>query len=203
LAEEVGRPVVVVTRAADPWRGSARAPAGFDLADAFTACGDLFERFGGHAAAAGCSLLPERFEAFRDRFGRLAATFIAGDARPALRLDLVLDARAVDYALHRELSPLEATGDAPILLGIHGLVVARVRQVNGGHLQVTLRRGREVLDGICFGRAEELAPELAEGQTLDVVARVSSRAFGGFESLQLEIRDLAPAGTLKPAAAAA
>jgi hypothetical protein len=34
-----------------------------------------------------------------------------------------------------------------------------------------------------------------------VVARISSRTFGGFESLQLEIRDAAPSG-MHPEAAA-
>ena len=34
---------------------------------------------------------------------------------------------------------------------------------------------------------------------IDVVARLSSRRFGGFESLQLDVRDVAPAGTLRSA----
>nr|MBA2275533.1 hypothetical protein [Chloroflexota bacterium] len=63
-------------------------------------------------------------------------------------------------------------------------------------LQLTLRKGREVIDGICFGREEDLSGTLREGQALDIVARLASRVFGGFESLQLEIRDVAPAGAL-------
>ncbi|MEO8463185.1 MAG: hypothetical protein ABI555_08230, partial [Chloroflexota bacterium] len=34
----------------------------------------------------------------------------------------------------------------------------------------------------------------AEGDRVDVVARLMSRRFGGVESLQLEVRDAAPAG---------
>jgi MFS superfamily sulfate permease-like transporter len=82
------------------------------------------------------------------------------------------------------------------LLGVAGLNVARVRAANGGHTQLLLRKGRsEVLDGVCFGR-EELATEIHEGDQIDVVARLASRTFGGFESIQLEIRDVAPAGSL-------
>jgi hypothetical protein len=40
-----------------------------------------------------------------------------------------------------------------------------------------------------------------EGDRIDVVARISSRTFGGFESLQLEIRDAAPSGSHPEAAA--
>ena len=65
-----------------------------------------------------------------------------------------------------------------------------------------LRRGREVLDGIAFGR-DDLAVSLAEGDVVDVVARLDSRQFGGFETLQLDVRDVAPGGHLVGLAAAA
>jgi single-stranded-DNA-specific exonuclease len=196
LVEEHGRPAVVVTRAAHPWRGSARAPAGFDLAEAFVACADLFQRHGGHAAAAGCSLLPDRYPELRERILRLAATLPAPDPAPALRLDLVCEAGAVGYDLYRELLGLEGTGEEQALIGIHGLTVGRVRETEGGHLQITLRRGREVLDGISFGGAERLAGSLHEGRAIDVAARLASRSFGGFDSLQLEVHDVAPPGGL-------
>jgi hypothetical protein len=81
------------------------------------------------------------------------------------------------------------------MVGIAGFVVARVRAASGGHTQQTLRRGNEVLDGICFGRSD-LVESVHEGQVVDVVARLSTRTYGGFESLQLDIRDVAPAGWL-------
>ena len=59
IAEEEGRPTLVLSTAADPWRGSARSAGGVDLAAAFADCADLFERFGGHPAAAGCHVDPE------------------------------------------------------------------------------------------------------------------------------------------------
>ena len=57
-----------------------------------------------------------------------------------------------------------------------------------------------MLDGIAFGRAD-IAALVQEGDRIDVVARISSRTFGGFESLQLEIRDAAPSGSHPEAAA--
>jgi hypothetical protein len=58
-----------------------------------------------------------------------------------------------------------------------------------------------VLDGIAFGR-DDLAVSLAQGDVIDVVARLDSRQFGGFETLQLEVRDVASAGHLARLAAA-
>lgn len=205
LAEERNLPAVVFSTLAEPWRGSARSARGFDLAAAFTACAPHFERFGGHAGAAGCSLRSAEFERFRDRIERLAAAFRPaeedgpaepeGDERAPLRLDLALRAEHVDYPLLRELARLEPAAEAPAVLGIAGLTVLRARAVAGGHAQLTVRKGREVLDGVAFGRPE-LAEQIREGDRVDVVARLTSRTFGGFESLQLEIRDVAPAGSL-------
>jgi hypothetical protein len=65
---------------------------------------------------------------------------------------------------------------------------------------LTLRRERDVLDGIAFGRPD-IAEVVREGDRLDVVARLTSRRFGGYESLQLEIRDVATSGS-HPASAA-
>jgi single-stranded-DNA-specific exonuclease len=195
LADELGRPAIVVSRALEPWRVSARSAGGFDLAAAFGQCSELLERHGGHPAAAGCHLAAEAYPDFRAKLLELAGATPPRAGRPSLRLDLVQSASAVDYVLFRELTLLEECGDAPPIVGIAGLTVARVRPANGGHTQLTLRKGADVIDAICFGRAD-LAGMLAEGVSVDVAARLSSRRFSGLETLQLEIRDVAPAGHL-------
>jgi single-stranded-DNA-specific exonuclease len=194
LADELGRPTVVVSRVVSPWRASARSAGGFDLAAAFEACADLLERHGGHPAAAGCHVLEERLPAFRERLATLASRMPPSDPRPSLAIDLVQSASSVDHLLLGELAPLERSGEAPPLVGIAGLSVARARLANGGHTQLTLRKGIDVIDGICFGRTDLAA--LREGQAVDVVARLSQRSFAGLDALQLEVRDVAEPGSL-------
>ena len=63
----------------------------------------------------------------------------------------------------------------------------------GDTRQLVLRRERDVIDGIAFGRPD-LAGTLSEGDRVDVVARLASRMFGGMETLQLEIRDVSTSG---------
>jgi single-stranded-DNA-specific exonuclease len=213
LADEHGIPAIVFSTTVEPWRGSARGVPGFDLAAAFTECGDLFERFGGHAAAAGCHLPSERYPEFRVRIAQLAGAAAIPVASPESRrptrsrsprplvLDLVVRAESADYVLLRELAPLDEGADDPPLVGLAGFVVTRVRRVRGDHTQLTLRRERDVVDAICFGRSD-LADSLQEGMPIDVVARLSSRTFGGYESLQLDVRDVAPAGLLRALAQA-
>jgi single-stranded-DNA-specific exonuclease len=202
LAEETGRPAVVGAELGAVVRASCRSGGGVDLAATLERCGDLLLRHGGHAGAAGFEIAADRWDAFRERFEGLSQTDRPADGRPALQVDLALPARTVDYALLRELRRLAPTGpgNPEPLVAILGLTVARVRAVNGGHTQLTLRRDPDVLDAIAFGR-DDLPGLLTEGERVDVVARLASRAFGGFESLQLEVRDVAPSGS-HPAAAA-
>ena len=84
--------------------------------------------------------------------------------------------------LYRELAGLApcGPGNAEPLVAVLGLTVTRVRAATGGHSQLTLRRDRDVLDGIAFGRPD-IAETVREGDRLDVVARLTSRTFGGFE----------------------
>jgi hypothetical protein len=107
-------------------------------------------------------------------------------------IDLAVPALDVDYRLFRELAGLApyGPGNPDPLVAILGLTVTRVRAATGGHSQLTLKRQLDVLDGIAFGRSD-IAEVVHEGDRLDVVARLTSRTFGGFESLQLDIRDVA------------
>ncbi|MEI7744811.1 MAG: single-stranded-DNA-specific exonuclease RecJ [Chloroflexota bacterium] len=196
LADELGRPAIVGTRIGDVIRASCRSDGRLNLAETLTACGDLFVRFGGHAAAAGFELPVERWDAFTERFLAAAASAPPVDARTPLAVDLALPAGYVDYDLYRDLERLGpcGVGNPLPLVAVLGLTVQRVRAATGGHTQLVLRRDRDVVDGIAFGRAD-LATSLAEGDRVDVVARLASRRFGGLETLQLEVRDVAPSGS--------
>jgi single-stranded-DNA-specific exonuclease len=196
LADETGRPAVVGTRIGDVIRASCRGDGRLSLVAALTACGDLFVRFGGHAAAAGFELPVARWDEFTDRFGELAAAAAPDDTRPVLAVDLALPAGYVDYGLFRDLARLApcGPGNPDPLVAVLGLTVQRVRAANGGHTQLVLKRDRDVLDGIAFGRPD-LAVTVTEGERVDVVARLASRVFGGLETLQLEVRDVASSGS--------
>ncbi len=195
LADETGRPVVIGADLDGMIRASCRGDGGLDLASALDTCDDLLVRHGGHAAAAGFEIPTERWGAFVDRFVRLAADAGPADPRRALDVDLALPAMLVDYDLFRDLARIGpcGTGNPEPLVAVLGLTVQRVRAANGGHTQLVLRRERDVLDAIAF-RWPELVDLVSEGDRVDVVARLASRAFGGLETLQLEVRDLSASG---------
>ena len=195
LADERRRPAIVGADLGPVVRASCRSAGTLHLADALAACDDLLIRHGGHAGAAGFEIATERWAEFRERFLALAAAAGPPDLVPSLTVDLAIRGRDVDYALHRDLQRLApcGVGNPEPLVAVLGLTVTRVREADGGHSQLTLRRRLDVLDGIAFGWPE-LAREVAEGDVIDVLAQLRSRRFGGIESLQLEIRDAAPSG---------
>jgi single-stranded-DNA-specific exonuclease len=199
LAEDFGRPAVVATVLDADFgtlRASCRGGGGVNMAEALIACADLLIRHGGHAAAAGFDIDADRWPEFTERFTSIASAVTARpEGPPALALDLVLPADAVDFSLARELRLLEPSGPgnpAP-MVGVRGFRVVRVRSAKGGATQLVLGRTRDVLDAVAF-RRPDLAAMLHEGDRIDVVARVSSRQFGGFESLQLEVIDVSAEG---------
>ncbi len=196
LAEDRGRPAVVGAVLGDVVRASCRSDGGLDLGAALERCGDLFIRHGGHAGAAGFEIAADRWDAFRERFLALAEAAAPPDPRVSIAIALAMPAGEVDYDLYRELAGLApcGPGNPDPLVAALGLTVTRVRAATGGHTQLTLRRERDVLDGIAFGRSD-IAETVREGDRVDVVARLTSRRFGGFESLQLDIRDVASSGS--------
>ena len=196
LVDERSRPAIVGADLGPLVRASCRSDGSLHLADALAACDDLLLRHGGHAGAAGFEIATERWPEFRERFLALAAASAPPDPVPSLAIDLALRGRDVDYALQRDLLRLApcGTGNPEPLVAVLGLTVMRAREADGGHSQLVLKRRLDVLDGIAFGWPE-LAGQVAEGDVIDVVARLMSRRFGGIESLQLEIRDAAPSGS--------
>jgi single-stranded-DNA-specific exonuclease len=194
LAEDRARPAIVASELGDVLRASCRAPEGYDLAGTLAACDDLLVRHGGHRGAAGLEVRADRWDEFRARFLHLIGTAGAPDPLPEIRLDLALPARAADYRLLEHLAALGPTGpgNPEPLVGVHGLTVTRVRAAAGGHAQLTLRRDVDVVDAIAFDRGD-LTETVHEGDRVDIAGRLASRRFGGIESLQLVVVDVAPA----------
>src|SRR6476660_548754 len=68
LVERYNRPVVLLAGGEGVWKGSGRSIPSFDLHGALRGCAQFLQRFGGHRAAAGLSILPEFVEPFADAF---------------------------------------------------------------------------------------------------------------------------------------
>ncbi|MDD9952256.1 MAG: DHHA1 domain-containing protein [Zetaproteobacteria bacterium] len=120
LVEEYWKPVWLFDRGEKICKGSARSIPGFDVTDAMSAAGDLFLKFGGHAAAGGFSFEPQQEEAIRDRITRWAEQRRGEQPQlwqSQIAYDAVLDPRLLTVDLPQRLAPLRPFGhsfEAPL-----------------------------------------------------------------------------------------
>ena len=127
--------------------GSCRSIAAFDITALLRRNEDLFERYGGHRAAAGFSLDAARLTAARERLiADAGAQLTPEDLTPTIDVEAELPLGAVNGELLRWLNRLGPHGQGnptPRFLG-RGVRIEDSRAVgqDGSHLQFTLREGR-------------------------------------------------------------
>lgn len=181
-------------------RGSARAPQGFNLIEAFTSCQQFFVKYGGHKAAAGCTIQEEAVAALADAFEEEARKQLGdGEAVPELRVDALAALGEIDGQLIRELERLEPFGNsnpAPILCSMGVEVLPQsIRVMKDTHLAFTVRQGERRFNVIGFGMAERFytdpVPSLA-----DIAYTPQLSTWRGETTVQLVLKDLRPAEEL-------
>jgi len=111
VLQEFYRPTLIIGGENGEMRGSGRSIAGFDLAAALRECDDLLLRHGGHAMAAGLSVLPGKIDELRERLNTIARRQLhPDDLQPPLRLDAELGLAEIDIPALAELEKLKPTG---------------------------------------------------------------------------------------------
>jgi single-stranded-DNA-specific exonuclease len=113
IVEQFHRPTLVLSTNAEEGTatGSGRSIPGFHLLQGLEHVHDVFERFGGHRQAAGCTLAIGRIPELRERLNRYAAGVLAAeDFVPIVELDADLEFRCIGDAMMAELARLEPHG---------------------------------------------------------------------------------------------
>ena len=147
--------------------GSARAPEGFNIRDAFVACDEVLERYGGHAAAGGFGVKEGRIDDFRrmfceycERISSVGSDLMDRKNEP----DLWVEPSDLTLELAEELRQLEPFGEGnrePVF-GLRGVFLSDVKPLgmDGKHLSVTLRGSG--LRAIQWGRGDSVERLRAE-----------------------------------------
>jgi single-stranded-DNA-specific exonuclease len=193
LVERYHRPVVLIAGTDGLWKGSGRSIAAFDLHAALTACAEFLERFGGHRAAAGLSIVPEWIEPFADAF--------AARAEEVLTEEELLTTTAVDAVVPRgtkltlelaselrRLAPF-GLGNPDVTLLAPGCELGDLATVGEGkHLRFRVRRdGSDAGGAIAFGQGGQLDRFRRVGR-YDVAFRLQENQWNGTVAPQLVVR---------------
>jgi single-stranded-DNA-specific exonuclease len=193
IVEAICRPTVLVALEGDVGKGSGRSIPAFDLHSALTSCRESFIRFGGHRAAAGITIERGKVEGFAEGFNEVARERLTpDDLVHDLRIDLELPLSAATMELDsllRHFEPFGIGNPAPVFVARGVRLAAAPRTVGQGHLKLRLEQDGATLDSIGFGLAA-LAPELRQGDRVDVAFRLDCDEWDGAPRLQARIADV-------------
>lgn len=199
LVETYYRPAVVMEQGEHESRASCRSIPEFDITHALDQCADLLVRHGGHAQAAGFTVLNQNIPALYERLLHITHQALAGRSlQPTLSIEACVDAADLSMRLVDELARLEPTGhqNGQPMLMTRGLQVLETRKVgrDGDHLKLKLMRpGGAPLDAIGFGLGSRAAQIVG---CVDVVYHLEINQYNGNRSLQLNVQDARPAEDL-------
>ncbi|MGH3041138.1 MAG: DHHA1 domain-containing protein [Gaiellaceae bacterium] len=195
LVERFGRPVVLVAGGQDgeEWTGSGRSIPTFDLHAGLGACSGLLGRWGGHRAAAGLSIAPERLEAFAQAFAEHAAGVLTEAVlRRVTPVDAVVRGRELTLGLCEELERLApfGLGNPNVTLLAVGCELSELGAVGEGkHLRLAVTAGGARSGAIAFGRGAALDRYRRPG-SYDVSFRLEANRWNGTVTPQLVVREI-------------
>ena len=191
IVDQYHRPAVVMSLVDGMIRGSARSIQEFDVGGALESCGELFTRHGGHRAAAGFEMSPEKLPELEARLVAIAEERLDDlPARPPLYIDAELPVSHLvgdTFRWLKDLEPFGAANRTPTFL-TRGMQPLHVRQLgnNGQHLRLKLKDGRVVWDAIAFRQGAQIPQDSSR---LDVVYNIGTERRGDNEVLALKVLD--------------
>jgi single-stranded-DNA-specific exonuclease len=197
IVERFYRPTLVLGMEDGKAVGSGRSIRGFHLLDALTSASDLFDRFGGHAAAAGFALAAEKVPDLESRFEEYARKNLTStDLEPLLRIDAEVSLDDLDWKAYDELRRLEPCGagnPTPVLSARDVTIEVPPRILKEKHLKLRVRQGAASFDALGWQMAA-LGPKLNTGDRVDLAFTLESNSFRGETNLQLVLKDVQPRG---------
>ena len=196
IAEKLHRPCVVIAIKDGVGHGSARSIPGFHLLRSLESCQELFEQFGGHAAAAGMKIRVENIPALRARLNEYAATELSDDdLTPVLKIDALVTSKSLGMDLVNSLSSFEPFGAGnpkPVFVTRALTLCEEPLVMKDKHLKLKLL-------GECGSRFEAVwwdGVDRSNGQTLKPNSRIElayvaeTNSWQGNTRLQLVVEDL-------------
>jgi len=198
VLQQFYRPTIIVGGDGEQWRGSGRSIAGFDLAGALRECGDLLVRHGGHAMAAGLSILPGNMDQFRSRLNDLARRALKPEElQPVLHLDAEVGLEEMSFECLRHLGRLKPTGQGnpPVQFCARNLTHQRPLQrlgVEKQHVKMWVTDGTTTHEAVWWGGGNQSLPL----GRFDLSFTPQINQYNGLRSVQLKALDWKPsAGT--------
>ena len=199
LAEKYAKPVIVISLDASGKPeavGSGRVGGtNINLYDALSECEERLVRFGGHAAAAGITILENQLEGFREDFCEaVSRQWVEKEVVPQINIDAEATLGQLTLEVVRQmetLAPFGAGNPRPILCCREVELDEPARKMGSGerHLTVKLRQGSKVIRAVAFGAAD-WCDELNEiNSSIEIAYRPVINEFRGYRNVEIHLVD--------------
>ena len=196
VMETYYRPTIVFTKSGDKLAASARSVKGFDIYEALTQCADLIAQFGGHKYAAGLTLEPKHFEAFKERFEQVVAASIDPQLLiPEIKIDSRMNMDRISpkfYRILKQFAPFGPGNSAPCFLAedLHDTGYAKGVGEESKHLKLAVYQpGSAPIGAIGFNLGDKLEL-IRDRQAFCAVFSIEENEWNGKVDLQLKIKDI-------------
>ena len=200
IAEKFYRPTIVLSIEDGVAHGSARSIAGYHLLNGLDSCKELFEQYGGHAAAAGMKIKRENIEHLQKRLNAHAAEILsAEDLIPEIKIDAVVSSQTLNLDLVRELKRFEPFGmgnSRPRFVTRNLTLTVEPYVMKEKHLKLKLadQDGKQFeavwWDGVDKSKKQTLKPK----SRIELAYTPEANNWNGNTRLQLVVEDLRETG---------
>jgi len=197
LAEKFSRPAIIVGGNGRHAVGSARSPVSVNVLDVLRLGEEHYLKFGGHARAAGFSLLaqnvPKLEQTLRERIG----PGLTAGTEEVKNADATVGCELLNWATLQSLERFAPYGEGnrqPRFV-VRRLPLISVRPVGKKqeHAKYNFMVGGQLVEGIGFGLAAAVP---AEAKEVDVLFHLSANSFNGQRRLQLHVHDIYESNTI-------
>ena len=196
IAEKLHRPVIVISLENGVGHGSARSISNYHLLNGLESCGDLFEQFGGHAAAAGLKIKAENIEVLREKLHLHATDNLSEeDFIPEIKIDAMVSSRTLSLDLIDELKrfePFGAGNPKPTFATKDLFLTAEPFVMKEKHLKLKLsdQDGKQ-FEAVWWDGAEKSKRQTLKPKTrIELAYTPEANTWQGNTRLQLVVQDL-------------
>ena len=196
LIEKYYRPTLVFTKSNDVLAASARSVKGYDVYNAIESCKEHLIQFGGHKYAAGLTLKPENYLAFKTSFEKHVKKTIKKEMLiPTITVEEKIQFSEITpkfFRILKQFAPFGPSNKQPVFWSdnLNDTGYCKTVGEEGKHLKLSLSQDNsDIFKAIAFGLGDKLSLVKNKAQ-FKAAFNIDENNWNGVKSVQLKLLDI-------------
>lgn len=199
IKDATGRPTIIVTPSGDGFlKGTGRSIPGINLFELLSGCGQLFERFGGHAGACGFLMAENNLGALRESLNRQVGAMLERDPElliPKIRIDAVVTGEQMTLELVEKMQMMEPFGqkNPKPILAVNDVCISDIAYMGDRKQHVRFRAQTDEgasFECVLFQKAQDMGDFLFEDSFVSLAGCGEINSWNGTDRLQFQVADM-------------